>query len=293
MVDDDTVQVDPSNAEQADDWDGEGGDYWAGHQDEFERLLEVFDPFLVEAANVRPDHLVLDVGCGTGATSRALARSASSGAVVGVDLSSGMLAMAADAARRAELTNVEFLQADAQVHPFAVGSFDTVVSRLGCMFFGDPAAAFTNIARSMRPDGRIALLAWQPVAANVWLAALDRALEPDADPSTPARPPEQANPEPEPYEPGPFSLADPSLISSLLLGAGFVDVAVQALEVPMNLGTPDQADAFLLSWMEEEIEEAGRERAVASLHRMVLEHETDAGVLLGSATWLVTARRAT
>jgi SAM-dependent methyltransferase len=292
MADDRHLLVDPSNAEQADDWDGEDGDYWAGHQEEFERLLEVFDPYLVEAAAVRPDHRVLDVGCGTGATSRALAARATSGAVVGVDLSSGMLERAQRATARVALTNVEFLQADAQVHPFTENSFDTVVSRLGCMFFGDPGAAFANIAKALRPGGRLAMLAWAAVADNAWLTALDLALEAEPDPAAPPTSPEPASPpDPDPYEPGPFSLTDPALITTLLHGAGFGDVVVQALEVPMNLGTRDQADAFLLSWLEEEIEEAGRDRAVTSLHRMVLDHETDAGVLLGSATWLVTARR--
>jgi ubiquinone/menaquinone biosynthesis C-methylase UbiE len=112
----------------------------------------------------------MDIGCGCGFSSRQAARLAASATVLGVDLSGPMI----DHARRRSidegLTNTEFLQADAQVYPFAPRSFDVAISRFGAMFFGDPVAAFTNVAAALRPGGRLALLAWQDLGPRVGIA---------------------------------------------------------------------------------------------------------------------------
>jgi SAM-dependent methyltransferase len=266
--------VDSTNADQAGDWDGADGEYWATHHQEYERLLGVFDDVLVDAA---------DIGCGTGATTRALATRAVEGSVLGLDLSGPMLTIAREAAIRAGLGDVDFVQGDAQVHAFDPSSFDVAVSRMGSMFFGDPAAAFANIGRALRPGGRLALTVWQTEAANDWLTALDRALgEPPAD---------NSGDEPA-YAPGPFSLADPTLSRSLLEGAGFVDVSIHPLDIPLPFGTVDDAQAFLETWIDDGFDADQRARATASLHQLLTDNATDAGVLLlRSATWLVTPRR--
>ena len=98
-MDDFAFPVDATNAEQAGEWDGGDGEYWATHHREYERLLGVFDDTLVAAAGVRPDDRCLDVGCGTGATTRALAARATEGSMLGLDLSGPMLAIARSAAR--------------------------------------------------------------------------------------------------------------------------------------------------------------------------------------------------
>jgi SAM-dependent methyltransferase len=275
--------VDSTNADQASEWDGPDGEYWATYHQEYERLLGVFDSTLVVAADVRSEDRCLDVGCGTGATTRALAGRAVEGSVLGLDLSGQMLTIARDTADRAGISNVEFVQGDAQVYPFEPASFDVAVSRMGCMFFGDPATAFANIARALRPSGRLALVAWQAIAANEWVTAIDGALgelesEDDGD--------DEAG-----YAPGPFSLADPSLCASLVEGAGFADVVVEDLHIPLALGTVDRAQAFLETWIDEDLDDAGRARAAASLHRLLDENATGEGVLLQSATWLITGRR--
>jgi ubiquinone/menaquinone biosynthesis C-methylase UbiE len=275
--------VDAANAEQATEWDGADGEYWATYHREYERLLGVFDTILVEAGDVGTDDRVLDVGCGTGATTRALAARAVHGSVLGLDLSGAMLSVAREAARREGLSNVEFVQGDAQVYPFDASSFDVVVSRMGCMFFGDPAQAFANVRRALRPGGRIALIVWQEVAANQWITAIDTALgeassEDDADAPTD-------------YAPGPFSLADPALCASLLEGAGFDDVSVEALRIPLAFGTVADAQTFLETWIDDDVDDDGRARAMATLHELLTENATADGVLLPSATWLLTGRR--
>jgi SAM-dependent methyltransferase len=275
--------VDSTNAEQAGEWDGADGEYWAKYHAEYERLLGVFDATLVEAGAVGADDRCLDVGCGTGATTRALAARAVNGSVLGLDLSGPMLEVASKAAQRAGIRNVEFVQGDAQVHPFDPASFDVAVSRMGSMFFGDPAAAFANIGRSLRPGGRLALTVWQSLEANEWITAIDGAL---GEPLSSEVADEQAG-----YSPGPFSLADPALCTSLLDDAGFVDVEVDGLDVPLAFGTVDDAQAFLETWIDDDLDDAGRTTATASLQRLLADNETAEGVLLPSATWLMTARR--
>jgi ubiquinone/menaquinone biosynthesis C-methylase UbiE len=275
--------VDSTNAEQASEWDGADGEYWAKYHEEYERLLAVFDSILVEAGAVRSDDRCLDLGCGTGATTRALAAHAPDGSVLGLDLSGPMLKIAREAADRAAIRNVEFVHGDAQVHPFEPESFDVAVSRMGSMFFGDPAAAFANIGRSLRPGGRLALTVWQAPAANGWITAIDGAL---GEPSS-----AEAADEATDYSPSPFSLADPALSTSLLEGAGFVDVNVEGLNVPLAFGTVNDAQAFLETWMDEDLDDEARANATDSLHRLLVENATADGVLLPSATWLVTASR--
>ena len=112
-----------------------------------------------------PGESVLDIGCGGGETALDLARSvAPDGTVVGIDLSAAVLAFAQRAAHRCE--RVRFVQADAQVFPFEPASFDAAFSRFGVMFFADPAAAFINIRRSLRPNGRLAFVCWRALEEN-------------------------------------------------------------------------------------------------------------------------------
>ncbi len=275
--------VDVANADQASEWDGEDGEYWATYHQEYERLLGVFDATLLEAGDIGSGDRCLDIGCGTGATTRGLAARAVDGSALGLDLSGPMLGVARGGADGAAIGNLTFVQGDAQVYPFEPSSFDVVVSRMGCMFFADPAAAFANIGRALRPGGRIALIVWQAETANEWAIAIDDALG-----ETPSEEPAD---EPAGYVPGPFSLGDPGLCESLLEGAGFVDVSVQPLNIPLAFGTVGDAHAFLETWIDEDLDDEGRARAAASLHEVLLQNASDEGVFLPSATWLITGRR--
>ena len=275
--------VDSANAEQAGDWDGADGEYWATYHQEYERLLGVFDATLVEAAGVGSDDRCLDVGCGTGATTRALATRAVKGSALGLDLSGPMLTVAKESAERSPLGNLAFVQGDAQVYPFDPSSFDVAVSRMGSMFFGDPAAAFANIGRALRPGGRLALTVWQEVAANEWITLIDEAL---GEPAS-----EESPDEPATYAPGPFSLADRELCASLIRSAGFVDVSVDPLSIPLAFGSVDEAQAFLETWIDDDLDDDARAQVSASIRRLLPANATSRGVVLGSATWLATARR--
>jgi len=277
-----TLTIDPANAEQLEAWDGDEGAYWAEHADEFDRGVAAHHERLMAAAAIDRSDRVLDVGCGTGQTSRDAARAATAGSVLGVDLSSAMLEVARRRAADEGVPNVTFEQADAQVHPFDAGAFDVVISRTAAMFFADQQAAFANLAGALRPGGRLVLLTWQALERNEWIRAFFGALAAGRD--LPAPPPNA----------GPFSLADPDRVQTLLNGAGFVDVDLDSIEAPMWFGEDAvAATGFILGlmgWMLEGLDEAGRVRATGALHDVMAAHETPDGVLLGSAAWITTAR---
>jgi SAM-dependent methyltransferase len=278
-----TGAVAPSNAAQERAWDGREGDFWAEHADLMEGSAARYDPVLLDAASITPSSRVLDVGCGTGSLTRAAARRAAHGTALGVDLSTSMIAVARDRAASAGLTNAAFLRADAQVYPFPTAGFDVVLSRAGASFFGDPPAAFANLARATAPGGRLALLTWQDLAHNEWISEIGRALTGRPLPAPPAG------------VPGPFALADPEFVDGLLRGAGFTDVRIDDVREPMLFGPDPLAArdliADLLSWMLDGRDPEEQARARAALLATLRAHHGPAGVAFGSAAWLVTARR--
>ena len=109
---------------------------------------------------------MIDVGCGAGAVSRALAeRVGSSGHVLGVDVSRPMLEQARSS--HGDVGGViEWREADAGSFHFAPGEFDLLVSRFGVMFFAEPVAAFRNMRHGLRQGGRLAMLCWRPLVEN-------------------------------------------------------------------------------------------------------------------------------
>jgi SAM-dependent methyltransferase len=278
--------VDDLNAEMASAWNGEEGEDWAARADRFDAASAAFDPALLDAAAVAAADRVLDVGCGAGISTRAAARVAVDGHATGIDLSAPLLAEARRRSAAAGLTNTTFVEGDAQVHPFEPASFDVAVSRFGAMFFGDPVAAFTNLARALRPGGRLAVLSWQPLARNEWLLVLRRTL-------AAGRP----LPEPPGDAPGPFGLSDPDRVHGVLAAAGFASVSVTEVPGAVRLGA-DAEDAFgfvaglgmtrgLLGGLDDDV----RRAALDELRAALAEHATPDGVLLGAAAWLTTAHR--
>lgn len=279
----DAVAPDPSNVEQLRAWNGDTGDFWVTHAERLNEGVAGYHDHLFEAAAIAAKAEVLDIGCGSGQTTRDAARRASEGSVLGVDLSSRMIELARRSAGRERVPNVRFEQADAQNHPFVDRSFDIAISRNGAMFFGDPDVAFANIARALRPGGRLVLMSWQPFEKNEWIRTFFSVLAAGRELSPPLG------------APGPFSLSEPERVRHLLTSAGFTDVRLHGLSEPMYFGPdPDDACRFVstqFAGLLEDLDANARARALDALRESMVEHRTDRGVLYESAAWITVARR--
>lgn len=275
-----------ANVDMARAWDGEEGERWTAQADRYEAAGRRHDGRLSGAGFVAAGDAVLDVGCGTGRSTRDAARAAAPGPVLGVDLSSQMLEEARRRAAAEGLANVSFEQADVQVHPFADGAFDVAISSFGAMFFADPVAAFANIRRALRPGGRLAVLAWRDLGRNQWVTAIRDALALG-----------RALPEPPADAPGPFGLAREAHVRTVLAAAGFGAVELESVDEPVWLGA-DAGDAWgfvrtmgIVKGLTSDLEPADRERAFASVRAALAAAEGPEGVEFESSAWLVTAAR--
>lgn len=207
-----------ANREQAEFW-AALAPTWVEIEDQLERVSGPFGRMAMELLGPRPGQRVLDLGCGSGTTTVELAtRVGPDGEVVGADIAPAMLARARERARATGVGNVTFVEADLQVHDLGERSFDAAYSRFGVMFFADPAAAFANVRRALRPGGVLAFACWQDVTANEWMLVPGAAVM-SVTGTLPAVP--------GPGEPGPFSLADPERVRSLLSSVGFTAVEVE------------------------------------------------------------------
>ena len=275
------------NVDQAAAWDGDDGDDWTEHEERYNATARPHTARLFARAQIGHDARVLDIGCGCGESTRRAAHVAVDGSVLGVDLSSRMLARARERSVAEGLTNVRFERADAQVYPFEAAAFDVAISRFGVMFFADPVAAFRNVHRALKPGGTIAFLAWQSLAQNEWMSELIGALAAGRDLP---RPPAGA--------PGPFGLADPDAVRRIFGEAGFQQVALEPVSEVMIVGT-DAEDAFafvqslgVTRGMLRDADDATRDRAMRGLRATINAHATGNGVRFDSGAWLITATRA-
>jgi SAM-dependent methyltransferase len=280
------IPVAETNTDQFRAWDGAEGTYWAEHAEYFDRSALPFHRRLLTAAAIAEDERVLDIGCGTGQASLLAAQAATAGAVLGVDLSSPMLDYARRRADAEGAAHVTFEQGDAQIHPFESGAFDVAISNAGATFFGDLVAGFANVARALRPGGRLVLLTWQPLPQNEWIRAFRNALAVGRD-----------LPPPPPDAPNPFALADADRVQAVLAAAGFVDIDLQGAHEAMWFGD-DADDAYqfvigLLGWMLDGLDDAGKVRARDDLRASTAAHETADGVFYDSALWIIRAVRPT
>ena len=208
-----------TGAAQAALWNGSAGQAWTALQELIEQMYAPFEALLA-AAVAGDDRQVLDVGCGTGATTMAIARQlAGRGACLGVDISQPMID-AASARARTGAAPAAFLCADAATHPFAPASVDLVVSRFGVMFFDDPVAAFANLRRAVRGGGRLDLIVWRGPDENPFMTVAETA----AAGLLPLPPRE-------PGAPGQFAFADRGHVEHILEEGGWSGIGIDALDV--------------------------------------------------------------
>ncbi|MQY25026.1 class I SAM-dependent methyltransferase [Nocardia aurantia] len=271
---------------QATLWNGPAGAAWVAARDVVDGALRPFQDLLVDEVAATSGHRVLDVGCGTAATTVAIARRlGDSGHCTGVDISEPMIAGARARAEQAGVT-VEFLCADAQSHPFAPESFDTVVSRFGVMFFAQPEAAFANLRGSAAAGAALRCVVWRGPDENPFMTTPERtaaALLPDLR-------------LPDPSAPGRFALADRDRVTSILTGSGWTDVDLRPIDVECSM--PEADLNWYISRMGvvgnavRDVDEPTRDRVVSAV-RAALEHFVHGDrVRYPTACWLIGARAA-
>jgi SAM-dependent methyltransferase len=220
------TEIRNSAQSQANLWNGPSGRAWVESQAVLDGLFRSFEERLVAEALQASATAVLDVGCGTGATTLAIARGLGTRArCEGIDISSPMIVTAR---RRAEEegTAADFVCADAQVHPFEPAAFDMIVSRFGVMFFEDPVAAFRNLRWAAREGAELRFYAWRSAAENPFMTAAESA----ARPLLPGLPPRR------PGAPGQFAFANRERIHDILQKSGWGVIGVEPWDVECAMG---------------------------------------------------------
>jgi SAM-dependent methyltransferase len=207
----------------AEEWNDRQRKQWTSAAPAWERRTTWFEEnirdlamWFCEAAHLAPGKRVIDIACGTGQPSiTAAAVVGPSGHVVATDISRGMIEAASRRARAARLGNIEFREMDAQRLDFYANRFDAATCSFGLMFCPNPLAALSEIHRVLVPGGRVALTVWDVPAQNPFFTSIAKPLEPYLPPAPP-----------DPDAPGVFRLSPPGRVESLLIEAGFEDVAV-------------------------------------------------------------------
>jgi ubiquinone/menaquinone biosynthesis C-methylase UbiE len=278
---------DEGNAAEIAYWNGPGGDRWRNQQQTHDELLAKVAEVLLERAAARSGEFVIDIGCGCGATSIALAhRVAPTGRVLGVDVSSPMVERARQLAPKG--LPVDFVLADATVHPFEPNRADLLCSRFGVMFFADPVRSFTNMRRGLRRGARLSFACWREPKRNLWaMLPLQEAYR-----HVPRLP------EVGPENPGPFSFANEQRVRSILERAGFGTIELEPVDLMFDLalgrGLDGAVDTALnfgpTSRALDGQPPAARAAAAQSIRAALAPYQTGSTVPLPGALWLVTAR---
>ncbi|WP_394836487.1 methyltransferase domain-containing protein [Pendulispora rubella] len=271
------------NQRQIEDWNGPRGARWLAHHAWLDRSFTAFSEAALRAANLRAGEIVLDVGCGPGATTHEIAqRVAPGGRVVGVDVSAPLVQRARELVQG---TNVAFELADASLHPFEPGAFDVLFSRFGVMFFDEPERAFAHLRAALRPDGRVAFVCWRTAMENDWFRVPFRALQDVLPHLAPA----------DPSAPGPFAFGDRHRVERTLRAGGFANIAMTPFDAPLYVAADadESLDQTLrvgpFAGMLAEQSEDMRQRGLSSIRASLAARATGRGVTLSGAAWIVTA----
>ncbi len=283
----DTPTGHEKNADQIAYWNGPGGQRWANRQQAQDVVLAPIADLLIDRARPKAGERVIDVGCGSGATTIAFARKvAPSGHAFGVDISGPMLARARESAPK-ELP-VDFVLADATVYPFDPASFDLLASRFGVMFFADPALSFVNMRKALRPSGRLAFACWREPRENPFFMAPLQAVYKHV----PKLPPQG------PEDPGPFAFASEARVHRILGEAGFTGIAMEPCNLALDVAIGRGIDAAVQGALEigpasralEGQPDDVRTAATNSIREALGAYAKGERVPLPASIWIVTAR---
>ena len=279
------------NAYQVADWNGQSGEYWAANQARLDAMFAVFGQAAIEAAAPATGERVLDVGCGAGASSLALAaRVGVGGHVLGVDISEPLIGRAR--ALAPQDTPAQFRVADASSAELPEGAFDILFSRFGVMFFDDPTGAFAHMRRALRPGARAVFVCWRGVAENDWVRLPMGAIKGIVPLTAP----------PGPEAPGPFSFGDRGRVTRILTAAGFTDIAIAPFDASIPFGEGGTREAAIddavkmafeggpLSLMLANQPDDIRAHASAAVRAAFAGLPGERSVMIDGAAWIVMAR---
>jgi len=279
----DTPTGHDQNADQIAYWNGPGGQRWASRQQAQDILLKPVADILIDRARPLAGERVIDIGCGSGATTIAFAQKVGpSGHVLGVDVSGPMLERARQIAPKD--LSVEFALADATIYPFESASFDLLASRFGVMFFADPVKSFANLRKALRPSGRLAFACWREPRENPWMltsrfgvmffadpaksfANMRKALRPSGRLAFACWREPRENPwmmtplqavykhvpklpQQGPEDPGPFAFASEARVHRILGEAGFAGIAMEPCPLSLDIAIGGGLDAAVQSALE-------------------------------------------
>jgi ubiquinone/menaquinone biosynthesis C-methylase UbiE len=267
-------------------WNGPSAQAWIDLRDVLDETLRPFEGLLVEAVLTAQGRRVLDVGCGTGATTLAVARRlGAAGRITGIDISAPMIAVARGRATEDGAT-ADFICADAEEHTFAPASFDAIMSRFGIMFFNDPIRAFANLRRAASDGAELTCLAWRSPAENPFMTTAERA----AAPLLPNMPPRRLD------GPGQFAWADDRKVRRILEESGWKEIDVRPIDMPSGFpATELERYVARLGPAGQAIREADddtRRRVVDAVRAAFDPYVDGATVRFTAACWLVRARAA-
>lgn len=273
-----------SGTEQDAIWNGGGGRVWVAEQDLLDAAFRSIETMLADAVEAASARRVLDIGCGTGATTLAAARRiAPDGECVGVDLSRAMI-VAARARAGIDALPARFVCADAQSHAFLPEAADMVISRFGIMFFDDPEAAFANLRGGLRRDGVLHGIVWRGAGENPFMTAAERAAEPLL-PGVSRRVPDA---------PGQFGLADADRTATILARSGWREIHIVPVDVPCAFPA-GELDRYLsqLGPVGRALQDADasmRARVMDAIRPAFADYLHDAEVRFDAACWIIRAR---
>jgi ubiquinone/menaquinone biosynthesis C-methylase UbiE len=276
----------PVDADQTAYWNGPGGRRWTERGDAPEAIFAPIAELLFARARLAPGQRVIDIGCGAGATTLAMASQVgAAGGVLGVDVSTVMIAHAKQ--RTDPSGAATFVVADAGSHAFAPEWADLLFSRFGVMFFVDPVASFANLRQGLARGGRIVFACWREAKRNPWqIIALKAVCQ-----HVPRLP------EVGPEDPGPFSFADEARVRRILATAGFEQIALTPVDLELDVAAGQGLEAALGALQQigaasralEGQPDALRAAAVAEMRAALAPYQRGSRVPLGAAIWIVEA----
>lgn len=274
-----------SRMTEANDWRGQTGDSWAAHWRRTDRSFGHLTEHLLERSRAMAFHSVLDIGCGAGELSLALARSRPHVQVIGIDIAPQLIAAARE--RAANRPNVAFELADAAAWRPAAGAPEFLVSRHGVMFFDDPAGAFGHLANLAAPGARLLFSCFRAPDENPFFSEVGRLLPAETAPG-------------DPHAPGPFAFADRGRVLDILGSAGWGEVACEPYDFAMIAGAGPDPVADAVEYFTvigpaaraiRSMEPADRATMLDRVREVAERHHRDGLVALRAAAWIVTARR--